>query len=551
MKKLLALALLACTTAAIGTHFCVVIPTFCNKDYCIQNIEMLHQQTYADWEGHIIIDGSPEEDDGTRTLITEYVKNNNLQDKITIHTPNIRRKALHNIYEMVHNVSDPETVVVLYDGDDYLSTPHVLERVAQEYADPATWLTYGQYLNIPAQTIGNCRPLPEDVASTNNFRKYPWITSHLRTFKAWLFNAIALEDLLYQGSFYDMAWDVAFLPMLEMAGRQHIRFIPDILYLYRHHDRNDYALNMQRLLTLERHIRARKPYEPCVQSLAPFYKNLEQSQIDIIIYSKDRPLQLYALLESLIHSTKNYSSIQVIYHARAEEYGRAYRKLARDFPQVTFIAQSQENPQQDFKNLTIAALNNGKSEYIVFAVDDIIVKDAINFTDAIKHLEHTKAYALFLRLGENTHICYPINQEQGVPPLIKFSDGLRAWTFEQGAWDWNYPNNVDMTIYRKKDIMPTIQSVPYKNPNSFEGSWACHARPYLKKIGLCYSLSKIINVPLNVVQHEYHNRNMHAYSVEKLLSIFNEGYKIDIAPLWQIKNPSAHTEINFTFVPRT
>jgi len=67
-----------------------------------------------------------------------------------------------------------------------------------------------------------------------SFRQYKFISSHLRTFKAKLWNSIRDEDLRdTDGKYYSVGWDVAFMfPMLEMAGPGRILNIPNVLYCY-------------------------------------------------------------------------------------------------------------------------------------------------------------------------------------------------------------------------------------------------------------------------------------------------------------------------------
>lgn len=532
-------------------HFCVIIPTFNNRDYCLENIKTLIAQSYTDWEAHIIIDGTPSEDDGTRQVLSDFLQDNSeYANKIYIHLPNERRLALHNIYNIARAIKDPETVIVLYDGDDIFLTTDALAIIAQAYSDPTTWTTYGQYINIPMNTLGHCKSLPEEVMRLNTFRQHPWVASHVRTYKAWLFKSIKLEDLLHDGIFYPMAWDVALMPALEMASKGHIRFISEPLYGYRHHGRNDYNTNHRLLMKLEQIIRKKHRYRPLRESRAPFFNYLMHEKADLIIYSKDRPLQLYALLESCKEHVTNTGSITVIYHASNDQFETAYKEVQQTFNSVAFKAQSRTNPRDDFKNLTLETLYGSPHNYVIFAVDDIIVKDKVDLNRAIQDLEETKAYAVFLRLGKNTHYCYSCNAEQGIPPLLNLENNLYAWQMHRGAYDWRYPNNVDMTLYRKSSIIETIKKCNFGAPNSFEAAWASHARDVLKKIGLCYGLSKIINIPMNIVQHECSNRHMNAYSVQELLEKFNQGLKIDITSYWQMQNNAAHTEAPITFIAR-
>lgn len=249
------------------TDFFVVIPTFKNASYCIQNIESLVRQNYSHWKAAIIVDGGPEDDDGTHALLQQYIADHNLSGHITLHKNRKRRYALANIHRAIwKECPSDDAVVVILDGDDYFLHEHVLERIAHEYLDPAVWLTYGQYINIPAATLGICRDFPRDVLAGNKFRQYPFIASHPRTFKAWLFKQIKLEDLCYKGRFFSVTYDVAImLPMLEMASPNHIRFISKPLYAYRHYENNDYAVRYKKLAHRESVIRSRQRYQPLLQ----------------------------------------------------------------------------------------------------------------------------------------------------------------------------------------------------------------------------------------------------------------------------------------------
>ena len=243
------------------THFFVVIPTYHNKEFCIQNIQTLVDQTYQNWSAIIIIDGAAE-DDGTGELLENYINNYNLHHKMSLTRSHARNGALYNIYHAIHEHAQNNWVIVLYDGDDFFYTTNALERIAQEYEDKSVWFTYGQYINYPDLSMGNCHAFPQKIIQKNNFRNYPWIASHPRTFYAWLFKKIEKKDLQSHGKFFTVAWDVAFMPMLEMASHGHIRFIPEILYAYRHHERNDYKLYYPQTIRTIKKILKKKKYKP-------------------------------------------------------------------------------------------------------------------------------------------------------------------------------------------------------------------------------------------------------------------------------------------------
>ena len=42
-------------------------------------------------------------------------------------------------------------------------------------------------------------------------------------------------------------------------------------------------------------------------------------------------------------------------------------------------------------------------------------------------------------------------------------DTIFSWQFKSGEKDWHYPNTVDMTLYRKKDLISLFKSLEHKS----------------------------------------------------------------------------------------
>ena len=151
-------------------------------------------------------------------------------------------------------------MIGLLDGDDWLAHNKVLSHVAKVYKKEDVWLTYGQYQLWPENRIGHCKPYAAHVIKDNSFRHVQGqLPSHFRTFYAWLFQAIKLEDLQYQGEFFPVTWDMAMMfPMIEMAGEHH-KCIPEVLYIYNiDNPLNDFKMHTDLQAKLDRHIRAKK-----------------------------------------------------------------------------------------------------------------------------------------------------------------------------------------------------------------------------------------------------------------------------------------------------
>lgn len=269
---------------------------------------------------------------------------------------------------------------------------------------------------------------------------------------------------------------------------------------------------------------------------------------DIIIFSYDRPMQLYAFLESLESHVSGIDQIFVITRTSTHEYAHAYAVVNQKFPQAQFMYQCA--PYSDLKELTCTCISQSKTNYVLFGVDDIIVKDTIDLSQCAQALETHNAHGFFFRLGKNLDYCYPIACWQPLPPFQSVEADILRWHFNQGIYDWNYPNNLDFTLYRASDINALIKGMDYSTPNSLESAFMMHAHSSDK--GLCYTESKIVNFPLNIVQNELPNAHSNSYSTQRLLELFNQGLKINIKAIEKFSNKSAHAgdASCITFIPR-
>jgi len=291
-----------------------------------------------------------------------------------------------------------------------------------------------------------------------------------------------------------------------------------------------------------------KYYGALVICLSGMMMVTSQDKADLVVFSYNRPMQLYALLESVQRHVTGLGETYVIYRAGNPTYHAAYDQVQHDFPWAHFVAQG-ANPHQNFKPLMLQCAFESPNPYILFGVDDIIVKDAIDVAECIKILEETHAYGFYLRLGKNLTHCYTMSCVQRQPQFHEVYDGILAWSLGDGSADWNYPNTVDMTLYRKCDIEQQLRKLSYTEPNTLEGAWASQGHAALHCAALCCALSKIVNIPLNRVQDVYNNKHMNS-DVGELLALFNKGLKIDIDALYKIHNTMAHMPYKLRLIER-
>jgi len=278
--------------------------------------------------------------------------------------------------------------------------------------------------------------------------------------------------------------------------------------------------------------------------------NNRENCVYLLIFSYRRPLQLEACLRSIATHVRGLDGVSVIYKISEPEYQKSYQELKQLFPDVEF-AQEDVGPDTDLKSLMVRFVTQARPAYIMFGVDDMVVKNDIDVRECTQFLEKTGAYGFYLRLGNQVDTCYTAHTFQGIPPLIFPCPGVCQWQFSQGTYDWNYLHTTDMTIYRKADVEPFVCSLPYKSPHEFESHWAQHAPSYADRMGLCFEQPMVVSLPINIVKNDWvYNRKTGNYSVTQFLGMFEQGLRMDIEPFAHIQNRSAHMDYEPLFIMR-
>lgn len=156
--------------------------------------------------------------------------------RFTIIKNETRKTALENLHNAIMNHCEPDDIVVLVDGDDWLPNKNVLSYINESYNKHECWIMYGQ-----ASWTDGRRGFASAYSDSefDNIRKSPFRVSHLRTFRAGLYQKIKEQDAEFScmkdssGEFYKMTYDVAIMfPILEMAGPSKVIFNDTILYTY-------------------------------------------------------------------------------------------------------------------------------------------------------------------------------------------------------------------------------------------------------------------------------------------------------------------------------
>jgi glycosyltransferase involved in cell wall biosynthesis len=208
--------------------FVFVIPSYNNKDWYMRNLSSVFKQRYKNYRIIYVDDASP---DCTGKLVEAYIKKHKQRHRTTLIKNKSREFMTANRYKAIQLCKDHEVVVIL-DGDDWLAHNNVLNILNAAYDDPEVWMTYSLYKTYGADWRCVCKPYPEEIIKNNNYRSYPFVALHLRSFYAWLAKKVTAADLMLNGKFVPANSDMALMfPLLEMAGR-HTHFVPEVLCYY-------------------------------------------------------------------------------------------------------------------------------------------------------------------------------------------------------------------------------------------------------------------------------------------------------------------------------
>ena len=205
---------------------CFVTPTYNASFHLEECYESLKEQTNPNWEWVILNDLS---NDDTFDIANRIAMSDE-RERVTVINHNHKKFALKGIYDYMNNYNEfSEQIIAILDGDDALCNENTVDLILKEYKNnqqlDALWTAHSwdiNGLNISKDLPGNLNPY-----------QYPWVSSHLKTFKASIFKKIKKENFQdLDGNWFERGYDQAlYLPILHLARER--KFLDEICYLYR------------------------------------------------------------------------------------------------------------------------------------------------------------------------------------------------------------------------------------------------------------------------------------------------------------------------------
>ena len=260
-------------------RFIIITPSYNNEQWVEYNIASILNQTYDNYEVFYIDDAST---DNTYEKVKEIVQE--LQNWKII--KNIENKgATHNYFHnLADYIKDPEDIIIHLDGDDWLYDETVLHKLNDFYNKKNCWMTYGGFVVWNGENQQSELPYPQSTLYSDfvhNYKLYRqdvWRASHLRTYKAFLYQSINLDDLksLEDGKYYWHASDLAFqYAYMEMCPKEKIQLIDFFSHVYNHSKSNQ-------VRTHEREHVDNSKYEIEIRSRKKYREGLHKEKLPLV-----------------------------------------------------------------------------------------------------------------------------------------------------------------------------------------------------------------------------------------------------------------------------
>jgi hypothetical protein len=250
--------------------------------------------------------------------------------------------------------------------------------------------------------------------------------------------------------------------------------------------------------------------------------------IKALIFSKDRPLQLHAYLDSLFGLTNiRQEQVSIIVPSLDD-----YMAVSKEFPEVVWINEKVIGGfDLSLREYVNSDLND--DDILLFGCDDVVYIRPCSLAYIPKILENKDYLGFSLRLGKNI-----------VPrPLSRGTGMVFSWPWAGFGSHWGYPFELMASCYRGSLVKEIV--------NSNKGQM--HCPNHLESYGVTYCINKkgsvhpemaMFNSPnyavamdVNRVQHHFQNKftGSEMQDVEYLKKIFREGKRLDWTELFGIQ----------------
>ena len=284
--------------------------------------------------------------------------------------------------------------------------------------------------------------------------------------------------------------------------------------------------------------------------------------ISLCCFSKNRPLQLNAFLESVKANAPYISDVTVLYTYDNEKFKDAYIKLSRHHFMDSGVRFIKEVDNREWWKKTILDLVEGFNEYFCWATDDSLFYRPSNLTeDKVDWAFNNKgALSLNLRVGQNikwqNH--WYAEKTPEIKVLDRFED-IYIWDAEP----LGVQNDFGRVFQNDCSIMPRDKYLErlLKEDHWYKGK-GCRGLDnvaqsggiFSPRIAAAFNESVYVNIPVNLV-HLLDDGRLYADNYSRFISQdifylqekFDKGLRIDWKAIDFTGLDCARKEVVYTF----
>ncbi len=270
-----------------------------------------------------------------------------------------------------------------------------------------------------------------------------------------------------------------------------------------------------------------------------------KQQIDSIVFSKDRAMQLYAFLKSYVEMVSGSGTMYVLYKVTDERHAGSYNDLKEIFrdDNIIFIE------ELDFRKQLIDLCQQSVAITIGLYVDDMVFLKKVNYEKLLN--VDTLENVVSLGRGQDLGYSMVLEKKQILPDFINRPDGLVyfRWDYTTDYNDWTYPIGVGGYFFGRDELLVMLRGVKFKAPNSLENNLQLYKPMFIHRFGVCLNQISCIPVHANLVQTESINPDLGTFSIEDLLHKWEEGLVIDLNKFYGVSGATAQFQ-TYEFIKR-
>jgi hypothetical protein len=253
------------------------------------------------------------------------------------------------------------------------------------------------------------------------------------------------------------------------------------------------------------------------------------SKLFWFVLSKDRPLQLDALLRSMHAMTGAMVHCVVLYETSSDRYQRAYTEVFDRHKHMDLDAVL----ETDFKADVFRLVRSKNFERVAFLADDQVFIAPMNLRQILTLDPNFATYSL--RLGKRITRCQPLGTESGSPPFLQL-DGLPddwlAWRWDTGTGDWFGANSVGGNVLSRANVLAAFEHPIASRISGLQTlETSLHASGISTKIGICSVEPQVVSLAVNP-----HG----TIPADTLLDRWESGYQLSLNAVTNLEADSCH-----------